>query len=115
LKKTFMKKILSVLAAAVLLGTACKESELDLFPYNQTETTEAFKTNADVTLAVNGMYYGIRNSGSYYAGTWNIIADVLADNLTFNNTGRGTLKTYYEWRYSGESTYGLFTGGYTIT
>lgn len=110
-----MKKILSVLAAAVLLGTACKESELDLFPYNQTETTEAFKTNADVTLAVNGMYYGIRNSGSYYAGTWNIIADVLADNLTYNNTGRGTLKTYYEWRYSGESTYGLFTGGYTIT
>lgn len=88
---------------------------MELFPYNQKETSEAFNTENDVTLAVNGMYTGIRTSGSYYSGTWNIIADVLADNVILNPTGRLSLRDpFYEWRYTGESTYGLFTGGYTI-
>jgi hypothetical protein len=102
-----------VLSAAVALG-ACKKSAIDLFPYNQVETTQAFNTESDVSLAVNGMYYGIRASGSYYNGTWNILADVLADNLIISQAGRLTLKTYGEWRYQGNSTYGLFGGGYTI-
>lgn len=100
----------------LLVITGCDKSDITLFPYNQVETTQAFNTEADVTLAVNGMYYGVRASGSYYAGTWNIIADVLADNLILNPTGRQSLKnTYYEWRYTGETTYGLLAGGYTIT
>lgn len=111
-----MKKILLLLSAMLLVITGCDKSDITLFPYNQVETTQAFNTEADVTLAVNGMYYGVRASGSYYAGTWNIIADVLADNLILNPTGRQSLKnTYYEWRYTGETTYGLLAGGYTIT
>lgn len=111
-----MKKYKYLIVAAAFMGAAsCKKSELDLFPYNQVETSQAFNTEADVTLAVNGMYHGLRNSGSYYAGTWNIVADVLADNLIISQAGRLTLKTYGEWRYTGENTYGLFAGGYTIT
>lgn len=111
-----MKKYKYLIVAAAFMGAvSCKKSELDLFPYNQVETSQAFNTEADVTLAVNGMYHGLRNSGSYYAGTWNIVADVLADNLIISQAGRLTLKTYGEWRYTGENTYGLFSGGYTIT
>jgi len=108
-----MKKLLIIFSAVVVLATGC-EKELVQFPYNQVETTQAFNTQADVDLAVSGMYAGLRTSGSYFVGTWNIFADVAADNLVFNKAGRGTFRSTYEWRYTGESTYGLFTGGYTI-
>lgn len=109
-----MKKIILTISAAIVLMTSCKK-DLTQFPYNQIETTQAFNTEADVTLAVNGMYAGLRSSGSYFVtGTWNILGDVLADNLVLNPVGRLSLKTpFYEWRYTGESTSGFFSGGYT--
>lgn len=113
-----MMKNIKYIILFVLVGTvSCKKSNLELFPYNQIETSQAFNTQADVTLAINGMYSGLRASGSYFVGgVWNIIADVLADNLIPDKTGpgRGTLITYSEWRYTGQDTYGLFTGGYSI-
>lgn len=110
-----MKKIKYIILASVIGISSCKKDELDLFPYNQIETSQAFNTEADVTLAVNGMYAGLRTSTSYFVnGIWNIMADVLADNLIINQTGRLTLKTYGEWRYTGENTSLLFSSGYTI-
>lgn len=114
-----MKKLRFIIFAATAAGliASCKKKELELFPYNQIETTQAFNTQEDVTLAINGMYAGLRTSGSYFVtGTWNIIADVLADNLITDKSGpgRGTLVTYGEWRYTGQNTFGLFSGGYTI-
>jgi len=108
-----MKKYIYILIAATsLLGSCSKELELN--PYNRLETSEAFNTEGDVTLAVKGMYYGIRASGSYYNGTWNILADVLADNLTSSPAGRGTLTNYYKWQYVPSTNIGLFAGGYTM-
>lgn len=112
-----MKKIKYIAFAALVGIASCKKEKLELFPYNQIETTQAFNTETDVTLAVNGMYAGLKTSGSYFVnGTWNIIADVLADNLISDKSGpgRGTLLTFAEWRYTGQNTYGLFSGGYTI-
>ncbi len=112
-----MKHIKYLIFLVALGFSSCQKSNLDLFPYNQIETSQAFNTQADVTLAINGMYAGLKTSGSYFvAGVWNIIADVLADNLIPNKTGpgRGSLLTYSEWRYTGQNTYGLFTGGYGI-
>lgn len=112
-----MKKVFIIcLATAISLGS-CKKSKLELFPYNQIETSQAFNTETDVTLAINGMYAGLRTSGSYFVtGVWNILADVLADNLISDKSGpgRGTMLTYAEWRYTGQNTFGLFAGGYTI-
>ena len=110
-----MKKYSYILLSGLLVLGACKKSQLDLFPYNQKETSQAFTTQADVTLAVNGMYYGIRASGSYYVGTWNIFADAIADNLILDKTGRGSFTTYSEWLYNPTNTYGMFSGGYTMT
>lgn len=108
-----MKKIILTVCTLAVLVSGCKK-ELVQFPYNQVETTQAFNTETDVALAVSGMYAGFRTSASYFAGTWNIMGDVMADNLVFNVAGRGSLKSFYEWRYTGESTYNLFSGGYTI-
>ncbi|MEI9944131.1 MAG: RagB/SusD family nutrient uptake outer membrane protein [Chitinophagaceae bacterium] len=111
-----MKKIkYFILVSSLMMAVSCSKDKLELFPYNQIETTQAFNTEADVTLAIDGMYAGLRTSGSYFVnGIWNIVADALADNLIINQTGRLTLKTYGEWRYTGENTYGLFSGGYGI-
>jgi len=110
-----MKKLKYIFFASLIGVASCKKEKLELFPYNQIETSQAFNTEPDVTLAINGMYAGLRTSASYFVnGIWNIMADVLADNLIINQVGRQTLKTYGEWRYTGESTSGLFAGGYTI-
>ena len=109
-----MKKYIYALAGLVLTISACKKTELDLFPYNQIETSQAFNTQADVTLAINGMYAGIRNSGAYYSGTWNIFADATADNVITNPSGRGSFLTFARWEYTSSNTYGLFGQGYTI-
>src|SRR5579859_5894320 len=110
-----MKKYAYIFIGSVLTLGACKKKELDLFPYNQKETSQAFLTQGDVTLAINGMYYGIRSSGSYYNGTWNIFADAIADNLILSKGGRGSFTNYSEWLYTPTNTYGMFSGGYTMT
>lgn len=111
-----MKKILYTAALSAILIAGCSKSDLNLYPYNQVATSQAFNTQTDVTYDINGMYQGLKASGSYYVtGTWNILADVLADNLVLNQVGRQSLRTpYYEWSYNSASTYGLFVGGYTI-
>jgi tetratricopeptide (TPR) repeat protein len=109
-----MKKYLYSSIGLLLLIASCKKSELTLYPYNQVETSQAFNAETDVTLAVNGIYQGITQSGSYYNGAWNIIPDILADNLIINQSGRLTNKVYGEWRYTANGTYPLFGAGYTI-
>ncbi len=106
-----MKKIfLSILTVAALAG--CKKTELDLAPFNQIETSRAFSTETDVTLAINGMYSGMR--GLYANSTWNILADALADNVILNTSGRQTLTNFSEWRYNGNGTLGFITTAYGI-
>lgn len=107
-----MKKFLYLFVLLALFNS-CKKSELDLFPFNQIETTNAFNTVTDVSLAINGMYNGLRVN-NYVNGTWNIIADVLADNLITSSAGRTTLTTFGDWRYNGDNTLGFFQTGYTI-
>lgn len=115
-----MLKTKYIIGLALLAGVvSCRKKELELVPYNQISNPDllAFKNESDVNLAINGMYAGFKTSGSYFvSGTWNIIADVLADNLITNQSGpgRATLRTFANWRYTGEDTYGLFSGGYTI-
>ena len=108
-----MKKIVYFLFL-LLFFAGCKKSELDLTPFNQIETASAFKTEPDVNLALNGMYNGLRVN-NYVNGTWNIIADVLADNVIISSLGRQTLTTFGDWRYNADNTSGFFQTGYIIT
>ncbi len=107
-----MKKFLYLFVLLVLFNS-CKKSELNLAPFNQIETSLAFGTETDVTLAVNGMYTGLRLN-NYVNGTWNIIADAMSDNLIISSLGRQTLTAFGDWRYNGDNTLGFFQTGYTI-
>ncbi len=107
-----MKKFLYLFVLLALFNS-CKKSELDLAPFNQIETSLAFGTETDVTLAVNGMYNGLRLN-NYVNGTWNIIADAMSDNLIISSLGRQTLTVFGDWRYNGDNTLGFFQTGYTI-
>jgi starch-binding outer membrane protein, SusD/RagB family len=109
-----MKKYLIIGIILLLINASCKKTELDLFPYNQIETEQAFNNQNDATLALNGMYYGLRVSGSYYQGTWSIIGDLTSDNLIISTNGRLSQRVFHNWQYNGDNTYGLFAGGYTI-
>lgn len=106
MKKTFI----TIVAIAAL--ASCKKTELDLAPFNQIETSRAFTSQADVTLAINGMYSGMR--GAYANSTWNIVADALADNVVLSTSGRQTLTTFSEWRYNANSTLTFLTTGYGV-
>lgn len=108
-----MKKIFYLLLLTLFFA-GCKKTELDLTPFNQIETSSAFKTEPDVSLALNGMYNGLRVN-NYVNGTWNIIADAMADNLIISSLGRQTLTTFGDWRYNADNTTGLFQTGYIIT
>lgn len=106
-----MKKIfITLFTISTLL--ACKKSELDLGPFNQIETGKAFTTQTDVSLAVNGMYAGMRTS--YVNSTWNILADALADNVILSTSGRQTLVNFSEWRYNGNATSTFVTNAYSV-
>ncbi len=108
-----MKKILYFLCLT-LIFTSCSKTELELNPFNQIETSAAFNTQGDVTLAINGMYNGLRTN-NYVNGTWNNIADVMADNLIISSLGRQTLTAFGDWRYNADNTNGFFQSGYSIT
>lgn len=107
-----MKKIIIALSAVALFAS-CSKKELDLTPFNQIETSQAFNTETDVNLAVLGMYQGLR-ANNYVNGTWNIIGDVMADNAIISSLGRQTLTVFGDWRYNGDNTLGLFSSGYVI-
>ena len=108
------KYIILIAALLPVLG-GCSKSELNLYPYNAAEQEQAYDTEEDMNLAVNGMYYGIRASGSYYNGTWNIVADAMSDNLIISQAGRRSLNDYQKWNLKpGATEYGLFAGGYTM-
>ena len=103
-----------IVTICTFLIPSCKKKELELFPYNQIETTQAFNTENDANLALNGVYFGLRASGSYYQGIWNIIGEVTSDNVIISQAGRLSQQIYHNWQYNGDNTYGLFAGGYTI-
>jgi hypothetical protein len=108
-----MKKITLILFTGIVL-TACNKKELNLYPYNQIETTQAFNTTNDVNLALGGVYNGFRAAGSYYQGDWNIVFEVVADNLVLNQQGRLSQQTYYNWQYTGNGTTGMFGNAYAV-
>ncbi len=97
----------------VIIGSvACKKSVLELQPFNRIETSNAFNTETDITLALNGMYTGLRTS--FVNSTVNILGDALADNLKLSGQGRQTLTNFSEWRYNGEEVAAnIFEVGYT--
>ncbi|HLP37384.1 RagB/SusD family nutrient uptake outer membrane protein [Lacibacter sp.] len=109
-----MKKIYVYLALIAVLFSACKKKNLDLFPYNQIETSQAFNTETDVNLALGGAYSGLRGMGNYKQGEWNIVYEVISDNVIINEQGRLSQQVFHNWQYKGNATVGLFSQAYSV-
>ena len=85
-----MKKIITLLLVIGLLGlNSCKESFLDLKPYDSLPVADALKTEADLSTALNGMYVTARNY-NVMGRTIPFIGDLSADNIyiSASNSGR---------------------------
>ncbi|MCG2418455.1 RagB/SusD family nutrient uptake outer membrane protein [Aequorivita sp. F47161] len=116
-----MKKIINkitVLALIVSVFTSC-DSELDQVPFDEFGTENAYVTAADFENAVRGVYATL-TSPSFYggsdAGGMLDAPDVLSDNVTFAQRGRGTRRTLHNWQYgaSDEPMGGLYERAYQL-
>ncbi len=108
-----MKKyIKSICLISMLLWAGSCEEELEKYPYNALETSQAFETLTDFTNAARGTYQSMVASTSYFGGDWILIPDVLADNVLSCSAGRLTALTFHNWLYSANATTGIFFEGY---
>lgn len=100
-----MKKTLLKISVFTLLvgGLASCDSELDQIPFDELDTSQAYQTAADFENAARGIYtsltYGAMYGGSDAGGMLDA-PDVLADNVTFAQKGRGTRRTLHNWQYA---------------
>ncbi|GAB2555421.1 RagB/SusD family nutrient uptake outer membrane protein [Spirosoma aerophilum] len=78
-----------MLVAGLMSLGSCKQSFLDLKPYDSLPAADALRTEADLSTALNGMYSTLRNA-NLYGRTIPFIGDLSADNiyLSANNSGR---------------------------
>ncbi len=84
-----MKKTILLFVAGLFSLGSCKQSFLDLKPYDSLPVQDALKTETDLSTALNGMYSTLRNA-NLYGRTIPFIGDLSADNvyLAANNSGR---------------------------
>jgi starch-binding outer membrane protein, SusD/RagB family len=73
----------------ILSFSSCKKEFLDLKPYAALPLSDAYKTEADLNTAVNGMYQTMRST-NLYGRTLPIKGDLMADNVFIkpSNSGR---------------------------
>ncbi|MEH6764828.1 MAG: RagB/SusD family nutrient uptake outer membrane protein [Aequorivita antarctica] len=103
-----MKKIIykiSVLALVIGGFTSC-DSELDQIPFDALATSQSYITVSDFENATRGIYLTL-TEGALYGGSDGggmlDAPDVLADNVTISQKGRGSRRTLHNWLYSASS------------
>lgn len=117
-----MKKIIlkiSALALIVIGYTSC-EAELEQVPFDSFGNENAYQSAQDFENAIRGVYSGF-TSGAMYGGSDGggmfDAPDVLADNVTTAQEGRGTRRDMHNWRYvaSDGPMFGLYNATYVIS
>lgn len=81
-----MKKIINIILGVSFLGLFTVSCEVERFPYNQIEQTQAFRTLTDAQTISNGMYMQLRNRvyGLFMFST-DVQADLFNASLDFGN------------------------------
>ena len=116
-----MKKIFyKITIFSLIIGAfASCEKELDQVPFDEFGTENAYVTAADFENAIRGVYSTLTSGGFYGgsdAGGMLDAPDVLADNVTFAQKGRGTRRTLHNWQYGPADAplNGLYTSAYRL-
>ena len=103
-----MKKIIyKITVLALIIGgfTSC-DGELDQIPFDELATGQAYLSVADFENATRGIYKTLVSEAMYGGsdgGGMLDAPDVLADNVTFAQKGRGSRRTLHNWQYSSSS------------
>lgn len=81
-----MKKMFKYILTVTLVSLSIVSCDVERYPYDQIEQTQAFKTMTDAKTIMNGMYAQIRNRvyGIYLFST-DVQADLLNASLDFGN------------------------------
>ena len=99
-----MKKLIYKIAVLVLVtgGLASCDSELDQIPFDEFANESAYISVNDFENAVRGIYLNLTASSLYGGsdgGGMLDAPDVLADNVTIAQKGRGSRRTLHNWFY----------------
>lgn len=114
--KSLINKIFSLVLIAVVF-TSC-ENELEQIPFDNLSSDTAFITAADFENGIRGVYSGL-TAGGYYgssdAGSLLSFPDVISDNTTRAQRGRGTKRILHEFEYLPSQTIrGFYANAYTV-
>lgn len=96
------KIIFSLSLAALLSLGSCKESFLELAPYDALPASTAISTSADMGVAANGMYAGMRTVG-LFGRTIPFTNDLLADNVYLSVQNSGRYLPYFNYSVNSQS------------
>ncbi len=116
-----MKKIIYKIAVLTLVigGFTSCDSKLDQIPFDSLATSQSYVSAADFENAARGIYSTLA-AGTLYggsdAGGMLDAPDVLADNVTIAQKGRGSRRSLHNWQYSAstEPLTGLYQNAYTM-
>lgn len=116
-----MKKLIYKIAVLVLVtgGLASCDSELNQIPFDEFANESAYISVNDFENAVRGIYLNL-TAGSLYGGSDGggmlDAPDVLADNVTIAQKGRGSRRTLHNWFYgaSDQPMGGLYSQAYSM-
>jgi len=109
-----MKNIYKLLFTFLLIGSIVScDNELDTTPFDRVDAGSGIKTASDVEATLLGAYARLRD-GDYYGGEYLAKPDILSDNVTLNIQGRQSNKTNFEWRYTPNGAWGVFTRCYRV-
>jgi len=92
--------------------TSC-EKDLDTVPFDAIDAASGINNADDVEKTLLGAY-GRLNGTNYYGGQFLARPDILSDNLILSPQGRLSNKTTFEWRYTPNNTWGVFTECYRV-
>ncbi len=100
-----MKKLIYKIAVLALIvgGFSSCDSELDQIPFDEFANESAYTSVADFENAARGIYQTLTKGplyGGSDAGGMLDAPDVLSDNVTFAQKGRGTRRTMHNWQYA---------------
>ncbi len=116
-----MKKIYIYTSILMLLVVAGCKKELIQNPSNAVNTKNAYNTQADFTNAILGVYSGmvfVGTSDTYYGGqdggAMASTPDILSDNLILNQQGRKSQQDFFNFKYTGNDTWDMWSNAYTV-
>ena len=93
-----------IFSVAALAGTSsCKKSFFDLKPYDALPVNTAITNDADLNVAVNGMYASLRNV-DLYGRTLPVKGDLAADNVYLRTGNSGRYTTFRDFNQTAANT-----------